>query len=335
MMKKIFSIAIVIFVALGGFFYFRHQVYFSRGDFGQSKVFEIAKGEGNGEVASKLQEEGLISGKIYFYYYLRSHGLLNKILPGKYELTSQMTIPEIAAFITQEENILPGYAKVTFPEGWRMQQMAERLTANGFAGDGFLQIAKKPDAELKAKYAFLQGEKDLEGFLFPDTYFLAKDISAEKIIEKMLDNFDLKLKAELREEIKKQGKTIHDAVTMASIVENEVRSDADRALVSGLYWTRLKIGQPLQSDITLAYILGEKKKQYSIADTRVVSPYNTYLNKGLPPGPINNPGLSAINAAIYPKDSEYNYYLSDPETGATIFARTFEEHKANKEKYGL
>ena len=122
---------------------------------------------------------------------------------------------------------------------------------------------------------------------------------------------------------------------MASIIEREVRSDEDRKVVSGIFWNRIKAGQALQSCATLSFILGVSKKQYSIADTQIKSPYNTYLNTGLPPGPISNPGLSTIEAAINPQDSQFNYFLSDPETGLTIFSKSFEEHNANKAKYGL
>ncbi len=334
-MKKSVIIITAVLIAIGGVFYFRYQVYFSHSEFKEKKIFEIRKGDGIESIAGRLKNEDLISGKAYFYYYLRSRNLLNRILPGKYELSGQMTIPEIAAYITQEDNILPGYKKITFPEGWSAKQMAERLNANGLPGGEFLKLTESPDKEIVSRYEYLKEIKNLEGYLFPDTYFFAKDTSGERIISRMLSNFDERLAGDLRKEMQKQGKTIRDIIIMASIIENEVRSDEDRALVSGIYWNRLKIGQPLQSDITLAYILGENKKQYSIADTKTPSPYNTYLNKGLPPGPINNPGLSAIRAAVYPKDSEYNYYLSDPKTGATVFARTFEEHKANKEKYGL
>ena len=335
MAKKIIIILVITAALLGGLFYFRYEVYFSRGSARQDKILEIVKGEGNGAVAEKLKTAGLVSGKVYFYYYLRSHGLLNKILPGKYQLNGNMTIPEIAVLITNEENILPGYVKITFPEGWDSKKMAERLSANGFPGEEFLKIAQNPPERPIRDFDYLKNIKSLEGFLFPDTYFFAKDIGAEGIVQKMLDNLDQKLTAEAREAIKNQGKSISDILTMASIVEMEVKTPDDRTIVSGIYWNRIKNGQALQSDITIAYILGIKKKQYSFEDTRTLSPYNTYLNKGLPPGPIDNPGLDAIKAVIYPNDSDYNYYLSDPETGQTIFSSTLEEHNANKVKYGL
>jgi len=331
----IITIAVLAALAMSGLFYFRHQVYYSRGEFKEDKVFEITKGEGNAQISSKLSEEGLISGQSFFYFYLRSHGLLNKILPGKYELNGNMSIPEIALRITQEENILPGYAKITFPEGWESKKMADRLTANGFDGAGFLEIVKNPSLDITGKFEFLKGKKNLEGYLFPDTYFFAKNTSTEKIILKMLDNFNGKLTSETREAIKNQKKAIADIITMASIVEREVRSNEDRKIVSGIFWERIKNGQALQSCATLSFILGTNKKQYSVADTQIKSLYNTYLNRGLPPGSISNPGLSAIQAAIYPEDSRFNYFLSDPETGQTIFAKNLAEHNANKAKYGL
>lgn len=336
MSKKFFIFGFISLAAISGFFYFRHQVYFSRGEAAEEKVFEIAKGEGSGIIAAKLEKEGLIAGKVYFYYYLKAHNLQNKILPGRYSLSGKMTIPEIAVTITNEKNILPGYVKITFPEGWDSKKMAERLAANGLAGEGFLKIAKEP-GEILNEYAFLResGVKNLEGYLFPDTYFFGKNSDAAGIVRKMLDNFSEKVPAEAWEEAKKQNKNMGEVLTMASIIEKEVAGADDRKMVSGIFWNRIKAGQALQSCATLAYILGVNKKQYSYADTRVASPYNTYLHKGLPPGPIGNPGLAAIEAALSPQDSAYNYFLSDPETGQTVFSKTLDEHSANKVKYGL
>lgn len=331
--KRIVIILAITAVFISGFFYFRHQVYFSHGGSDKTSVFTIEKGESNKIIGEGLEDHGLISGKYYFYFYMWSRELTGKILPDDYELSGRMTIPEIAYMITNEQNKTK---KVTFPEGWSAKQMADRLNANGLLGDDFLKIVNNP-GELKNEYNFLSDPKikTLEGYLFPDTYFFNKDVDAEGIVRKMLGIFNTKITSQMLADAEKNKKSLNEIIIMASIIENEVKNDDDRAITSGIYWNRIKIGQPLQSDITLAYILGEKKKQYSFADTRTASPYNTYLNKGLPPGPICNPGLSAIQAAIYSKDSDYNYYLSDPETGKTIFAKTFAEHVANKAKYGL
>jgi UPF0755 protein len=334
--RKIIAI-LIIFLAISAscFFYFRYQVYHSGGSYKNVKIFKIETGEGNGVVSGRLKEEGLISGKIYFYYYLKTRGLVNKILPGEYELSGEMTIPEIANILTEERS---KFIKVTFPEGWDSKKISERLSANGFSGDEFLGIAKNPPQELVSSYSFfslLPKGVSLEGYLFPDTYFFSKKSTSEDITKKILADFDNQLTPDLREEIKKQGKSLEEVITMASIIEKEVKSDEDRKIVSGIFWNRIKNQQALQSCATIAYILGTNKEQYSFEDTRIQSPYNTYINKGLPPGPICNPGIASIKAAIYPGETNYNYFLSDPETGKTIFSKTIEEHNANKARLGL
>jgi len=336
-MKKIIFSVLIFTAVLGGFFYFRYQVYYSHGNFSGEKTFEIVKGDGNTVIAEKLQQGGLISNKNYFYYYVRMHGFLNKFLPGKYSISGNMTIPEIVVVLTDREKAMPEFSKITFPEGWDLKKMSERLTVNGFDGAGFLEIAEKPSVELKNKYLYPEDKSisSLEGYLFPDTYFLKPGTSAENIIKKMLDNFNSKITEQMKADIKSQNKTLKQIIIMASIIEREVKTDEDRAVVSGIFWTRIKIGQALESCATLSYCLGVNKKQYTYADTRTNSPYNTYLNPGLPPGPISNPGLSAIKAAIYPEDSQYNFFLSDPDTEQTIFSKTLDEHNANKLKYGL
>jgi uncharacterized YceG family protein len=179
-----------------------------------------------------------------------------------------------------------------------------------------------------------QSQKELLAYAWK-AYFFSKKLTSEEIVKKMLNNFDSQLTLELRDEIAKQGKSLEEVVTMASIIEKEVISEKDRKIASGIFWDRIKNGQPLQSCATISYVLGTNKKQYTFEDTRIQSPYNTYLNQGLPPGPICNPGISAIRAAIYPTNTDYNYFLSDPETGNTVFSKTIEEHNSNKVKYGL
>lgn len=330
----IFLLIIAAFIS-ASFFYFRYKIYFSHGSYSGVKIFHIEKGEGNSIISKNLVKESLISGNWYFYYYVRSHGILNKILPGDYELSGKMTIPEIAIKITEEQD---RSVKITFPEGWDNKKIAERLSSNGFSGSEFLSIVKTPSYDLTSKYSFfslLPKNVSLEGYLFPDTYFFSQKLTSEDIVKKFLANFDNRLSPSLREEIKKQGKSLKDVITMASIIEREVKNEEDKKIVGGIFWNRIKNGQPLQSCATIAYILGENKKQYSFEDTRISSPYNTYLNQGLPPGPISNPGLSSIEAAVYPNGNIYNYFLSDPETGKTVFSRTIEEHNANKYKFGL
>jgi UPF0755 protein len=228
---------------------------------------------------------------------------------------------------------------IVFPEGWDIRKMAERLETSNFPGDEFLNLAMHPKEEWRGKFPFLKDmpkNASLEGFLFPDTYTFANDASAETVIMTMLENFGRKWKAVLdTDTLILNQKTLFDIVVFASIVENEVVSSSDRKQVADIFWKRLAIGQPLQSDATVKYILGKNKIQHSIEETRVESAYNTYIHPGLPPGPISNPGLDALTASVSPTPNPYYYFLSDPETGETVFSVTFEEHVENKQKHGL
>ncbi|MFA5926421.1 MAG: endolytic transglycosylase MltG [Parcubacteria group bacterium] len=334
--KRFAAFVFAVFIVVLAIFWLRHQIYFSHGTGDMSQTFEITSGERTAEISKRLEEKGLIENDLYFNYYIWKTNSKGKIQAGKYELRGSMTIPEVVQVLSLGE-IISDEVKVTFPEGLNARKMAKILQEKSFDADEFLS---KSDCGcgVKTDYEFLADKPEkasLEGFLFPDTYIFFKDASAANIINRMLLNFDEKLNSDMRLEIEKGGKTVFEIVTMASILEKEVKTPEDMKIASGIFWDRIGYGMPLQSCATVAYVLGEEKKQYSYDDTRTPSPYNTYINKGLPPGPIDNPGLSAIRAAIYPEKSDYNYFLTDPETGKTIFSKTIEEHNANKDKYGL
>jgi UPF0755 protein len=330
------AIGLFFVLALSELYLFNRQASFSHGTGDVAQSIEIKSGEGVQEIGQQLADSQLVKSKYYFDYYIWKTGSRGKIKAGKYELKGTMTIPEIVQILSLGE-IVSNEVKVTFPEGISAKAMAEILDKKGFNGDEFLKDINS-GAGIKADYKFLSNKPqkaNLEGFLFPDTYIFFKDAKSDKIADRMLQNFDEKITPKMREDIQNQSKNIFDVVTMASILEKEVRTPEDMKIVSGIFWDRISVGMPLQSCATIAYVLGEEKKQYSIADTQTSSPYNTYLNKGLPPGPIDNPGMNSILAAIYPTKTEYNYFLSDPATGKTIFSKTLEEHAANKAKYGL
>ncbi|MDD5397209.1 MAG: endolytic transglycosylase MltG [Candidatus Moranbacteria bacterium] len=335
--RKISFIIVTVLVLVGCFFYLYDQVYLTTGNATEQQTVLVEKGDNALVVGERLAKGRVISGKYYLAYYLWKNNQLHSLVAGVYVFVPGMKIPEIARIITGGE-VASTSIPITFPEGWTVKQMAARLSANGFDGDEFLSLANSPSQQLKDRYKFLAeipAGKSLEGYLFPDTYYFAKDATAQDVIEKMLKNFSLKMDDALLTEISKQKKTLYEILTMASIVEGEVKTDEDRKIVAGLFWNRISAGMALGSDATLEYVLGTNDKQHSIAQTKIDSPYNTYLYKGLPPGPVSNPGLSAITAAIYPTNTQYNYFLSDPKTGKTIFAKTFAEHVANKAKYGL
>jgi UPF0755 protein len=243
----------------------------------------------------------------------------------------------LAASRLREERVL----KVL--EGWSNQQIGEELFRIGHPAATSFQNAVSASSSPKylADFDFLADKPDvasLEGYLFPDTYRIYASSTAEEVIYRLLSNFDRKLSAEMRAEISRQGKTVYEIVTMASLIEKEAaidqgKSNDDARIISGIFWNRIKNGQALQSCATLAYILGVNKQQYSEADTKIDSPYNTYLYRGLPYGPIANPGLAAIEAAIYPEYTEYNYFLTPAGSKQMIFSKTYDEHLHNKAKY--
>jgi len=335
--KKIAIFTVIALLAIGAVFYFRFEVYYSHGVLKSNRIFEIKEGEGNLDIARNLEEEGLISNKWYLYYYLRTHGKLNKLLPGEYELSGNLNIPEIVESITQGKDMA---VKITFPEGLIAKRMAQKLDENGLPGDQFLSIATDSSKwDFRIKYDFLSDQKimTLEGFLFPDTYFFEKDATAEDIVTKMLDNFNRKLTSQMKQDIAADKGSIEDMITLASIVEREVQTAGDMKIVAGIFLNRIRSGQRLQSDATLSYILGDSNDSHSGKDLEIDSPYNSYRFSGLPPTPISNPGMNAIIAAIYPQASSFNYFLTSTVNGTkeVLYAKTYDEHLLNKRKAGL
>ena len=240
-------------------------------------------------------------------------------------------------------------------EGWTIDNINNYLLTIGawsradleqIIGLPKINYRTQPDLSLpfdfSEKYDFLKDKPtyySLEGFLFPDTYRVFSDASVNDVVDKMLANFDKKLTPKMRQDIAAQGKTIYEVIIMASLIEKEAPIDysdlenKDARIVSDIFWGRLKSGQALQSDATLTYFLNDNKPSHSGADLEIDSLYNTYKYPGLPPTPICNPGLRAIEAAIYPLDTNYNYFLTDLDGGNIYYASTYQEHLQNKYKY--
>lgn len=173
----------------------------------------------------------------------------------------------------------------------------------------------------------------LEGFLFPDTYELYQDATPQDLIKKMLTNFDSKISGELKEAINNREENLFEVVTLASIVQKEVKTEEDMKGVAGVYYNRLAIGRELESDVTVNYVTGKNDPTPSYKDTATNSRYNTYQYEGLPPGPVGNPGLMAIRATTYPAEHNYYYFLTRLDTGEALFSTRGYEHEAKKEKY--
>lgn len=328
---KIFSISFsLILLAAGIIFFFVWGIYFAReSNISSPRVFLVEKGEGFLEISENLEKEDLIKDKYALILYLILSRKFSSLQAGTYSLDPSMSIYEIAEKISQGDTLK---IKFTIPEGFNIVQVEERIKES--FGEGYQIIDIKAEG-YKKYYEFLEKVPDyfnLEGFLFPDTYEFELESNKNDIVNRMLGNFNSKLTPQLREEIEKQEKSVFEIVKMASLLEKEVKTLEDKKIVSGILWKRKSHGMLLQVDATISYITGKKTTQVSKEETRIDSPYNTYKYPGLPLGPICNPGLDSIIASVYPKESDFWFYLSTPE-GKTIFSKTYEEHLIAREKY--
>jgi UPF0755 protein len=332
----IWFLAIVFILVVAGVFFFSYafyQMYAPIGNgSGGEKIFEITTGEGVKEIADRLKAENLIKSDYWFEVYVWLERSESKFQAGKYFLSPDLSAAKIADTISGgmiiDENVW-----VTIPEGFTLKQIEARLVAAGLDGAG---LAKEKISSFQSQYSFLAdapASAFLEGFLFPDTYKFQKDVSRRELIQKMLDNFDEKITEKVRVDIKSQDKSIFSIITVASIVEKEVKTPDERKIASGIFWQRLSDNYPFESDATLSYLLDDKNDRHTIEETKIDSPYNTYKYAGLPPGPINNPGLEAIEAAAYPTKTDYYFFLTESGTGKAVFAKTLQEQIANKAKY--
>ncbi|MFH1233147.1 MAG: endolytic transglycosylase MltG [Patescibacteria group bacterium] len=337
MIKKILVIIIAVILILISYYFF--ETCFSANKNNQEAQFTIVKGSSVKQISQNLAKANLIRSGGFFNFYVWLKNKQADFKAGEYILKPSMSLKEIINELTGKK-ALSHEKSITIIEGWDIIDINNYVKKNNiFADNNFDDLAKTKISKWRFKTPkpnFLNqapASADLEGFLFPDTYRIFQDAAAEDMITKMLNNFDNKLTAQMRQDIIKQDKSIYQIITMASLIEKEVRTPSDMQIVSGVFWNRIKNNQALQSCATLAYVLGEKKQQYSLEDTKVDSPYNTYQNLGLPPGPIANPGLNAIKAAIYPEYTDYNYFLSRSDTGETVFSENLEEHNKKKVRY--
>lgn len=336
---KSLALAILFLVAVSAFsfWYLLSQAESARGPVKESQRFAVASGEGLTSVAERLDRAGIIDGELVFTLYAVKTGLYKKFQVGEYSLSGDLSIPEIVNRIV-EGKVVPAGVKVTFPEGWTMKEMAERLNEVGLAGDEFLLIAEKPFPKWKERFAFLKdlpAGASLEGYLFPDTYIFPPKATGELIVSELLKNFDKRAVGLIERDKAKRQLSFHEVLTLASIIEEEGRTESDRKNISDVFRKRLAIGQPLQSDATINYIHGTAKDQPTFEDLKSTSPYNTYANPGLPPGPIGNPSLMSIAATLHPTENPYYYFLINLETRVTYFAEDFEGHQRNRAAHGL
>lgn len=310
------------------------QIDLKAGDPSRQYDLEVELGENAASVSARLNAAGVVDNKTLLQNYLHFRGFDRGIEAGKYTLSGDMTIREIA-FALQKAD--PESITIVILEGWRKEQIAEAIDTKGlkFTSADFLSET------LRAPSDFLFVDNiptfgTLEGFLFPDTYSISQDTSAGELVDRMLVNFENRLSGEILAGIEQQGLSVYQAITLAAIVEREAVVAEERDLIASVFLNRLKIEMHLEADPTVQYALGLQpdgswwKAPLSFGDLEIDSPYNTYRYPGLPPGPIANPGLDSIRAIAYPSQSEYLYFRAACDgSGRHSFATTFEEHQQN------
>ncbi|MEG6615852.1 endolytic transglycosylase MltG [Peptococcaceae bacterium 1198_IL3148] len=294
-------------------------------------IVEVPANSTSSSVAALLEKKGLIKSATAFRVYSRYKGLDSQIQTGEYQLTASMSTPEILNTIIEGNQVFYSF---TVPEGYTVEEIAQLLDNKGYADkDEFLELCQKGDFD----YPFLKEQANtkyvLEGYLFPDTYKITKQMNEQDIILMMLNRFVAEAeKLNLAAKAKKLNFSLHQAVTVAAMIEREAIFDKERPRISGVIQNRLKIGMPLQIDATVLYALGQHKEVVLYKDLEVDSPYNTYRVQQLPPGPIACPGSASLKAAVEPEETDYLYYLAKPD-GTHVFTNTLAEHQHYKEKY--
>jgi len=267
------------------------------------------------QAANKLKEEGVIRSKFLFKVYALLSSGHRQVQAGDYLFDEPQSSLRVAYRMTHGVQNLPKIS-VTLYEGMTAKEMGTQIKKN---------IPNFDDA------TFYSMAKSYEGYLFPDTYFFYENVSPKQVFDTLRNNFKEKIKLALLD-IQASGRSMSDIINMASIVEREATSTADRKIIAGVLWKRIDTGMPLQVDPTFYYILGKGSLELTTKDLTMKSPYNTYINKGLPPTPISNPGLDSIIATANPTESEYLFFLAD-RRGVIHYAATHDGHSENKAKY--
>ncbi|MDP1709808.1 MAG: endolytic transglycosylase MltG [Candidatus Komeilibacteria bacterium] len=338
----IFGLAVIVAVIITGNFVWQLTCNVNIDETNRQLVIE--PGMTVKQVTRVLTDKGIVQNDFWFRTYVWLRGAESKFMAGTFTLPANISSLGLFNLLTRIKPRPVRTVKVL--EGWGIRDIAISFEYQGWwQQEELTELVGLPgvDNSLNADFyagaaaeypalKFKKPDKPLEGYLFPDTYQVFADAPIQDTVNKMLTNFESKVTADLRAEIERQGMDFYDVLIMASIIEAEVPHEADRAVVSDIFWSRLEQGVALQSDATLKYIIGGKRPALTSEELKMDSPYNTYKYRGLPPTPIGNPGLSAIKAAIYPAQTDYFYFLSTPE-GQTIFSKTLDEHNRAKAKY--
>lgn len=328
-MKKFFLSALFLLLIFGGTAgYFLFSGWNLTGKSTESpRYFKVLKGSSVRQIAGDLSSEGFIRSRLMFIAAAKVSGLDRKIKAGFYEISGQENLWELVSKFSQGSYI---GISVTLPEGLPARRIAGILSAK-LDIDSAQFMSFMTDSTLLKRFGIDQ--KSFEGYLLPETYEFQFGVSAKEVFVKLAES-SKKLWDNLiwQDELKNRKLSIHTVLTMASIVEGEARLDAERPVIAGLYWNRVKIGMRLQADPTIQFLLPNGPRRLLFRDLEINSPYNTYLNAGLPPGPIGNPGAKSIEAALFPAENKFLYMVADG-NGGHVFSKTLQEHNVAVARY--
>jgi UPF0755 protein len=291
-------------------------------------IVVVPPGASTSEIGALLRRAGVIRASSHFVIAARFRRTTNTLREGEYRLSPAMPLLRIVDVLARGEVVLH---PVTIPEGYTAEQIVQTLVRGGLGDPARLRALVRSGAG-EFEYDFLRGLPggSLEGYLYPDTYYVPRFLEARQVLDRFLAHFAQTVLPLWRDA--GTDRTLHEIVTVASMVEREAKSTGDQALIAGVIYNRLARGWRLEVDATVLYALGGHKPVLTYADLKVNSPYNTYLHTGLPPGPIANPGLGAIKAALRPARTDYFFYVARPD-GSHAFSRTLAEHLANVRRY--
>lgn len=352
--------AIIIALLATGFFVYRY-VDSAVGALDSTSTeyvnVEIPEGSGNKYIGQILEKAGVIKSATVFNYYTKFKNYSN-FQSGYYNLQASMDLEEICKLLKQggtAEPEEPSLGKILVTEGYTIKQISEAVTKNTadddsstpFTADDFLSVVQDESfiSKMVEKYPKLlanlpsadEATYQLEGYLFPATYSYYEDTTMEDLVEQMISTMDSYMSS-YYDTISEKGMTVNEVLTLASLVEKEGSTDDDRRNIASVFYNRLNANMALQSNIAILYAMGKLGEETTLSadasiDTSIDSPYNVYTNTGLMPGPVDSPGLSAIEATVNPASTDYYYFVADVNTGTVYYAETYEDHEANVEKY--
>lgn len=328
--KKVITLAIIlaVFISLIGYLFFQYSKTSNLKDI----YFTIDKDSTIEQIALELEKKSVVKSESYLRYYAKAAGFKNNVKSGNYILKPEMKFNDV---LTKFQSGKSDFYIITVPEGYTLNQIASKLEKNGLVKKNSFISSNLEDIDTET---FISHKKDvfydLEGYLLPDTYYIPMNSTEESIIKLMFNNFKSVFSEKDILRARELGLSINEITTIASLIEKEAANDKERSRIAGVIYNRIKKGMVLQIDAAVIYAntKGEKsldKVYYN--HLKVESKYNTYLNKGLPPGPIASPGKASIEAALYPEDNDYLYYVA-AENGH-VFSKTYEEHVVNVKKY--